>query len=138
MNIVVIGAHPDDVEFGCGGILVKEAARGHEVTILNLSRGEAATSGDPGTRRRESEAAAAVLGAGLELLELEGDSRIEYRPENAVGIARVIRRVRPHLLLAPSPDENQHPDHGKAGRLGNRRTHRRHVYTWAPLPLIFS
>jgi LmbE family N-acetylglucosaminyl deacetylase len=116
-RILAVGAHPDDVEFGCGGILVKEIVRGHEVTILSLSRGEAASSGDPRTRRREAEAAAEVMGARLEFIELEGDSRIEYRPPNAVAIARVIRRVRPHLLLAPSPEENQHPDHAKAGRL---------------------
>ena len=116
-RILAVGAHPDDVEFGCGGILVKEVARGHEVAILNLSRGEAASSGDSETRRREAEAAAETIGARLEFLDLEGDSRIEYSPANAIAIARVIRRLRPHVLLAPSTDENQHPDHGKAGRL---------------------
>ena len=116
-RLLAVGAHPDDIEFGCGGILIKEIARGHEVTNLNLSRGEAASNGDPETRRREAEAAAAVMGARLEVLELEGDSRIEYRPANAIAIARAIRKVRPHILLAPSPEENQHPDHGKAGRL---------------------
>ena len=116
-RILAVGAHPDDVEFGCGGILIKEVARGHEVTILNLSCGEASSSGDPETRRREAEAAARIMGARLEFLDLEGDARIEYRPPNAVAIARLIRRLRPHILLAPSPEENQHPDHAKAGRL---------------------
>ncbi len=116
-RILAVGAHPDDIEFGCGGILIKEIARGQEVTNLILSCGEAASSGDLETRRHEAEAAAEIMGARLELLELEGDSRIEYRPPNAIAIARVIRRVRPHILLAPSPEENQHPDHGKAGRL---------------------
>ncbi len=116
-RILAVGAHPDDVEFGCGGILIKEVARGHEATILILSRGEAASSGDPETRRREAEAAAEIMGGRLEFLDLEGDSRIEYRPPNAIAIARVIRRLRPHILLAPTTDENQHPDHGTAGRL---------------------
>ena len=116
-RILAVGAHPDDVEFGCGGILIKEAARGHEITILNLSCGEAASSGAPESRRREAQAAAEVIGARLEILDLEGDSRIDYRPQNAVAIARVLRRVRPHIVLAPSPEENQHPDHAKAGRL---------------------
>jgi LmbE family N-acetylglucosaminyl deacetylase len=115
--LLAVGAHPDDVEFGCGGILAKEIARGNEAVILTLSRGEAATSGTPDARRREAEAAAAVLGARLETLDLEGDCRIEHTPKNALAIAGVIRRVRPHLVLAPSPDENQHPDHARAGRL---------------------
>lgn len=116
-RILAVGAHPDDVEFGCGGILIQETARGHEVTILNLSRGEAASSGSPETRRREAEAAADVMGARVEFLDLEGDSRIDYRPQSAIAVARVLRRIRPHILLAPSPEENQHPDHAKAGRL---------------------
>ncbi len=116
-RILAIGAHPDDVEFGCGGILIKEVSRGHDVTILNLSRGEAASNGTPETRGREAEMAAEVMGAELTFLDLEGDSRIEYRPPNAVAMARVIRRLRPHIVLAPSPEENQHPDHGKVGRL---------------------
>ena len=116
-RILAVGAHPDDVEFGCGGILAKEAARGHAITVLNLSRGESASHGTPAEREREADEAASRLGARLEFLDLEGDARLEYRPENALAIARVVRRLQPHLLLAPSPEENQHPDHTKAGRL---------------------
>ncbi len=116
-SILAVGAHPDDVEFGCGGIVAKETARGNEVTVLVLSHGEAGSSGTPEERRREAEAAAATLGARLEALPLEGDTRLEYRPPNALAIARVVRRLRPAVLLAPSPEENQHPDHAKAGRL---------------------
>lgn len=116
-RILAVGAHPDDVEFGCGGILIKEAGRGHEVTILDLTRGEAASNGTPEERRREAAAAAKVMGARLEFLDLEGDCRLEARPPNAMAIARAIRRLRPHILLAPSPEENQHPDHARAARL---------------------
>lgn len=116
-RILAVGAHPDDVEFGCGGVLAKEAARGHAVTVLVLSRGESGSSGTPDEREKEARAAAATLGAALELLVLDGDARLEHRPDNALAIARVIRRLRPHLVLAPAPDENQHPDHDRAGRL---------------------
>ena len=116
-HILAVGAHPDDVEFGCGGILIKEISRGHAVTILNLTRGEASSSGTREERRREAEAAAAMIGAHLEIAYLGGDCHIEHRPENAVTIARVIRGVRPHIVLAPSPEENQHPDHAQAARL---------------------
>ncbi|HUD71775.1 MAG TPA: PIG-L family deacetylase [Dongiaceae bacterium] len=117
MRLLAIGAHPDDVEFGCGGILAVETARGHAVTIMSLSRGESATSGTPETRQREAEAAAKALGASVEFLPLEGDGRLEYRPQNALAIAAAIRRLRPRIVLAPSPDEDQHPDHAKAARL---------------------
>ncbi len=117
LRILAVGAHPDDVEFGCGGILVKEAARGHAITVLNLSRGESGSSGTAGRREKEARAAASRMGTALEFLDLDGDARLEYRPQNALEIARVIRRLKPNLLLAPSPEENQHPDHGKAGRL---------------------
>jgi bacillithiol biosynthesis deacetylase BshB1 len=116
-RILAVGAHPDDVEFGCGGILVKEAARGHSIAVLNLSRGESGSRGTAGQREKEAIAAASRMGAELEFLDLEGDARLEYRPQNALEIARVIRRRKPDLVLAPSPEENQHPDHGKAGRL---------------------
>ncbi|MGH9748796.1 MAG: PIG-L family deacetylase [Candidatus Polarisedimenticolia bacterium] len=116
-RILAVGAHPDDVEFGCGGILAKEAARGHAVTVLNLSRGESASRGTPEERGREAAAAASRMGVRLEFLDFEGDARLEYRPRNALEIARIIRRWQPHLVLAPSPEENQHPDHAKAGRL---------------------
>lgn len=117
VRLLAIGAHPDDVEFGCGGILVKEAARGTQVTVMSLTRGESASSGTPEVRRREAQAAAKAMGARFECLELEGDCRIEYRPANALAIARAIRRIKPRILLAPTPEENQHPDHGKAARL---------------------
>jgi bacillithiol biosynthesis deacetylase BshB1 len=116
-RLLAVGAHPDDVEFGCGGILAREAARGDEVTIVNLSRGEAGTHGTPEEREAEARAAAKRIGARLEFLELDGDARLEDRPHNALAIARVIRRLRPHLVIAPIPAENQHPDHHRAGRL---------------------
>lgn len=116
-RILAVGAHPDDVEFGCGGILAKEAARGHAVTILNLSRGEAASSGTADVRQREAEASARALGAELMLLELDGDGCLEYRAQHALALARVIRERRPSIVLAPTPEENQHPDHAKAGRI---------------------
>jgi bacillithiol biosynthesis deacetylase BshB1 len=117
LRLLAVGAHPDDVEFGCGAILIQEAERGHAVTVLNLSRGEAATSGTPEIRAREAEAAAETMGVSLEWLPLDGDARLEEKVEHAFALARAIRRHRPHLLLAPLPAENQHPDHFKAGRL---------------------
>jgi LmbE family N-acetylglucosaminyl deacetylase len=117
LRLLAVGAHPDDVEFGCGAILIEEAKRGHAVTVLNLSRGEAGTSGTPEVRTREAADAAKRMGVTLEWLPLDGDARLQESVDNASALARAVRRLRPHLLLAPLPIENQHPDHFKAGRM---------------------
>jgi len=118
MNILAIGAHPDDLEFGCGGILIKEIKKGSRVKLLVLSRGEAGSSGTPEARARESRRSAEQMGAaGIKFLDFGGDCYLQYLPDNALGIASEIREFQPSIVLAPHPLENQHPDHSVAGRL---------------------
>src|SRR5215475_6395248 len=111
MKILAVGAHPDDVEFGCAPILILDARNGHEVRILVTSKGEAASSGTPEERADEARAAAKIIGATIQFLDLGGDCRIEHSPSNAAVMAREIRRFRPDVVLAPHLGENQHPDH---------------------------
>ena len=59
----------------------------------------------------------AALGASLELIELDGDAHLEEKAAHAIRLAGVIRRLRPAIVLAPTPVENQHPDHSRLGRL---------------------
>src|SRR5712691_6385387 len=73
MNILAFGPHPDDVEFGCAPILMQEADRGHQVRILVATRGEASSSGTPEQREREARAAADVIGASIEFLDVNSD-----------------------------------------------------------------
>ena len=61
--LVAFGAHPDDIEFGCGGIIVRETRAGRPVHLVICSRGEAGTNGTPAQRTKEAEAAAKHLGA---------------------------------------------------------------------------
>jgi N-acetylglucosamine malate deacetylase 1 len=117
MNILAIGPHPDDVEFGCAAVLIKEVRKGNRVKVLVLSRGEAGSSGTPESREQEARNAARVIGGSIEFLELGGDCRIEYTPENGFKIAAQIREFQPAIVLAPNPEENQHPDHIAVGRL---------------------
>ena len=63
MRILAVGAHPDDVEFGCAPILIQEARAGHEVRILVTSKGEAASAGTPEERAQEAREAAKIIGA---------------------------------------------------------------------------
>jgi LmbE family N-acetylglucosaminyl deacetylase len=117
VNILVFGPHPDDIEFGCAPVLIKEVEKGSRVKMLVLSRGEAGTSGTPEGREQEARAAAKLIGAEIDFLDFGGDCHIEYRPETAIRLANEIRRERPDIVLAPSPFENQHPDHAAVGRL---------------------
>ena len=98
-----MGAHPDDIEFGCAPVLIKEIQKGNQVKLLVLSRGEAGTSGTPEIRERESRSAAARMGAAIEFMDFGGDCNLQYTPENRLRIAREIRIFRPSIVLAPQP-----------------------------------
>jgi bacillithiol biosynthesis deacetylase BshB1 len=117
VNILAIGPHPDDIEFGCASILIKEVRLGNQVQMLVLSRGEAGTAGTPEGREEESRQAAQLIGATVDILDFGGDCHLEYSPQNAFRIAAEIRKFKPHIVLAPHPQENQHPDHSVTGRL---------------------
>ena len=115
--LLAFGAHPDDIEFGCGGVIVAEARAGRPAHLVVCSRGESATHGTPGERADEVRRAATILGATVEFLELDGDAHLEVRSGHAIRLAEVIRRVRPSVVLAPTLVENQHPDHARLGCL---------------------
>lgn len=115
--LLAFGAHPDDIEFGCGGVVACETGRGSAAHFVVCSRGEAGTNGTPAQRVREARRAAEILGATIEFLDLGGDAHFEIRAAHALKLAAIIRRVRPGVVLAPSVVENQHPDHAKLGRM---------------------
>lgn len=115
--VLAFGAHPDDIEFGCGGVIAKETTLGGKVHFVVCSRGESASNGTPKKRIAEAEESAAILGATIELVELDGDGLLEIRAEHAVKLAEIIRAFRPGIVLAPTPCENQHPDHWKLSRV---------------------
>jgi LmbE family N-acetylglucosaminyl deacetylase len=115
--LLVFGAHPDDIEFGCGAVIARETQGGRPAHFVVCSKGEAGTRGTPAQRVREAQAAAKLLGATVEFLQLDGDAHLDVKVAHAIKLARVIRRVRPGVVFAPSLVENQHPDHAKLGRL---------------------
>ncbi len=115
--LLAFGAHPDDIEFGCGAVVAKETLAGRKAHFVICSKGEAGTHGKPKQRVAEARDAAALLGATVEFIELDGDSHLEIRAEHAIKIAGILRRLRPEIILAPSLVENQHPDHWRLGKL---------------------
>ena len=113
MNILAIGAHPDDIEFGCGGTLVKYGKKGASIDLLVMTDG--GRGGDPRRRRREQRRAANVLGAhrihwgGYRDTVLPTVQRLIDRME------RVIRSVRPDFIFVNYP-EDTHQDHRQVAR----------------------
>ncbi len=116
-TLLAFGAHPDDIEFGCGGVIAKETRAGRKARFVICSRGEAASHGTPAQRVAEAKKSARLLGATVEFIKLDGDAHLEVRVAHAIKLAAIIRRVRPGIVLAPSLVENQHPDHPRLGQL---------------------
>jgi N-acetylglucosamine malate deacetylase 1 len=115
--ILAFGAHPDDIEFGCGGIIARETQAGRRAHFVVCSRGESATSGTPARRAAEAEKAAGLLGATMEFIDLGGDAHFEVRVAHVLQLAQLSRRCTPRIVLAPTLADNQHPDHPKLGRM---------------------
>ena len=123
MSLLAIGAHPDDVELGCGGGLAAAGARGDDVVIADLTRGELASAGTPEIRAREAAAAARVLGVARVNLGLPDGGLRREDDAQLRAVVELIRRVRPRLILAPA-DGDRHPDHCEAHHLVERAVYR--------------
>lgn len=115
--LLAFGAHPDDIEFGCGGVIARETGLGRKAHLVVCSRGEAGSHGRPALRAAEAKKAAALLRATIEFTELDGDGHLEVRAAHAIKLAGIVRRMKPQIVLAPSLVENQHPDHARLGQL---------------------
>jgi bacillithiol biosynthesis deacetylase BshB1 len=116
LDVLAIGAHPDDVELSCGGTLALLARAGRRIGILHLTGGEAGSRGTPAERRREAERAGEVLGC-REVAFLDcGDGSFRTGVAEEDALIAELRRLRPELVLSPTPAD-RHPDHPRAHRL---------------------
>jgi N-acetylglucosamine malate deacetylase 1 len=113
-DVLFIGAHPDDVEWGVGGIALRLREKGISLSIVDMTEGEMGSRGTVAERKIEAARAAELLGASArENLNLP-DCGLVDSPENRRLIASAIRRHSPKLVLAPFW-EDRHPDHAAAG-----------------------
>jgi bacillithiol biosynthesis deacetylase BshB1 len=117
VDILAIAAHRDDVEQTCGGTLLKMRSLGLETGILDLTQGEAGTRGSAAERAAEAEAAGRILGVRRrEALDLP-DGRVENTYESRLKIVRVLRELRPRVVILPYW-QGRHPDHCTTATLG--------------------
>ena len=112
VDLLAIFPHPDDAELTCGGTLLKSARQGYQVGILDLSAGEMASRGTVELRAQEASRAASILQVAVRQNLGLPDSRLTNDPETRLAVARVIRTLKPKVIIttAPSPF-GRHPDH---------------------------
>ncbi len=117
-DVLAIAAHRDDVEQTCGGALLRMASRGLRTAILDLTQGEAGTRGSAEERAREAAEAARLLGVGWRQALALPDGAIENTLPNRMEIVRVLRRLRPRVVILPYW-QARHPDHAITANLGH-------------------
>jgi bacillithiol biosynthesis deacetylase BshB1 len=116
VDFLAIGAHPDDVELGCGGTLAKLIFEGKSVAVVDLTRGELGTRGTDETRAEEAKNASEILGIShRENLGMK-DGFLENSQDYQMQLVKIIRKYRPEILFC-NAIEDRHPDHAKAAKL---------------------
>ncbi|SFI84995.1 bacillithiol biosynthesis deacetylase BshB1 [Kaistella treverensis] len=116
VDILAIGAHPDDVELGCGGTLAKLIAEGKTVAVVDLTQGELGTRGTNITRAAEAAEASEILGLSARENLKFPDGFILNTQEYQLEIVKKIRKYQPEIVFANAIDD-RHPDHAKAAKL---------------------
>lgn len=116
LDILAFGAHPDDVELGCGGTIAMQIAKGSKVGIVDLTMGQLGTRGTAELRLQEAEASAKLLGVAVrENLEMEDGFFVNDKTHQE-KVIQVLRKYRPRVVLANAVSD-RHPDHGKGADL---------------------
>ncbi|PZQ79267.1 MAG: bacillithiol biosynthesis deacetylase BshB1, partial [Flavobacterium johnsoniae] len=116
LDILFFGAHPDDVELGCGATIAKEVSLGKKVGIVDLTRGELGTRGTAEIRDEEAKNAAAVLGVEIrENLKMR-DGFFINDEAHQMQVIKMIRKYRPEIVICNAIDD-RHIDHGKGSKL---------------------
>lgn len=122
LDWLCLAPHPDDAEIGAGGTLIRLAREGHQVGILELSRGEMGTQGTPQERVAECVEAAKIMGLAWRGQLGLSDGKLADTPEGAHALATALRATRPRVLVVPH-HLDRHPDHFGTYQLAKRAVH---------------
>jgi bacillithiol biosynthesis deacetylase BshB1 len=116
LDILAFGAHPDDVELGCGGTIAKEIQLGKKVGIIDLTRGELGTRGSAEIRDQEAAKAAKILGVAVRENLRMRDGFFQNDEAHQLEIIKMIRKYQPEIVLC-NAIYDRHIDHGKGSKL---------------------
>lgn len=116
LDILAFGAHPDDIELGCGATIAKEVSLGKKVGIVDLTRGELGTRGSAELRIIEANNAAKILGVSVRENVGFADGFFTNDKKHQLEIIKMIRKYRPDIVLCNAIDD-RHIDHGKGSKL---------------------
>jgi bacillithiol biosynthesis deacetylase BshB1 len=116
LDILAFGAHPDDVELGCGATIAKEISLGKKVGVVDLTRGELGTRGSAGLRDQEAANAAKILGVLVRENLRFADGFFVNDKEHQLEIIKMIRKYQPEIVLCNAIDD-RHIDHSKGSKL---------------------
>lgn len=116
LDILFFGAHPDDVELGCGATIAKEVSLGKNVGIVDLTRGELGTRGTAEIRDEEAKNAALVLGVEIRENLRMRDGFFTNDEAHQMEVIKMIRKYRPEIVICNAIDD-RHIDHGKGSKL---------------------
>ena len=116
LDILAFGAHPDDIELGCGGTIAKEIANGKKVGLIDLTRGELGTRGTAQTRDQEASDAAKILGVTIRENLGFADGFFVNDKDHQLKIIEILRKYQPDIVLCNAIDD-RHIDHGKGSKL---------------------
>jgi bacillithiol biosynthesis deacetylase BshB1 len=116
LDILAFGAHPDDVELGCGGTILKEISLGKTVGIIDLTRGELGTRGSAEIRDQEANAAAKIIGVSIRENLGMRDGFFVNDEKHQLEVIKMIRKHKPEIVLC-NAIEDRHIDHGKGSKL---------------------
>ena len=116
LDILAFGAHPDDVELGCGGTIIKEVKKGRKVGIIDLTRGELGTRGSANTRDAETKIATEILGVSIrENMDFK-DGFFKDDNDHKLALIKKIRYYSPDVVIANAVSD-RHPDHSRAAKI---------------------
>ena len=110
IDVLCMMSHPDDSEIIAGGTLIKLKDQGYSVGIVDFSRGEMGTRGNPEERQREASCAAEIMGVDVRINLEFPDAHIENNVENRLKVVQAIREYRPHLIITHD-SKNRNADH---------------------------
>ncbi len=116
LDILVFGAHPDDVELGCAGTIIKEVKKGKKVGVIDLTRGELGTRGNVNIRDNETKDASAIMGLSVRENMNFKDGFFKDDESHKIAIIKKIRKYRPRIVITNALSD-RHPDHPRSSQI---------------------